>query len=183
MKRAFIVHGWGAGPQDHWFPWLTGELERRGWQAHALAMPDSAYPALAAWVRYLADAVMHPDSGTVLVGHSIGAMAILRYLESLPDTTRIAGTVLVAGFLENTDVELASFFHSPLDCGRVMRAAGNIIAIESDDDAYIPTQSGALIRERLGAELITLHGAGHMNAEDGYATLPAALDAVLRILP
>lgn len=26
-KKFFIIHGWGANPQDDWFPWLKKEFD------------------------------------------------------------------------------------------------------------------------------------------------------------
>ena len=182
-KRAFIIHGWEAAPHDHWFPWLAAELEKCGWEARTLAMPGSAHPEMDAWTHAVAEAVGMPDAQTVLIGHSIGAMAIMRYLESLPEGTYVAGAIFVAGFLENIDAELASFFRSPLDAERIRRTAGKIIAIASDDDQHTPEGSAELIRDQLGAELVVVPGAGHFNAEDGCATLPQALEAIIGIIP
>jgi len=30
MKRAFIIHGYGATPEDHWFSWLAQQLQAAG---------------------------------------------------------------------------------------------------------------------------------------------------------
>ncbi len=183
QKRAVIIHGWGASPSDHWFPWLSHELEAQGFAVSVPAMPDTDHPDKDAWVSTIRDTVGTADEGLILVGHSIGTVAILRYLESLPSPTRVAGAVLVAGFLEADDAELATFFSSPFDCERIKSTCGAIIAIEGDDDPHVLPGSGALIRDTLGAKLITLHEAGHMNAEDGFTTLPSALEAIRSLFP
>ncbi len=181
-RRVVIIHGWGATPHDHWFPWLSRELEAQGYAASVPAMPDTEKPDRDAWVSAIADTVGTPDEDTILVGHSIGTVAILRYLESLPMGTRIAGAVLVAGFLEADDSELETFFRSPFDYDRIKNACSAVVAIESDDDPHVPPGSGALIEEKLGAQLVTLHHAGHMNTEDGFTALPPALGAIRSIL-
>ena len=181
--RAIIVHGWGASPADHWFPWLKDQLEARGFSVAIPAMPDTEHPDMHAWTVAIAAAVGTPDPGLILIGHSIGTVAILRYIESLSAETRIGGILLVAGFLENSDAELGSFFRSPFDYGHIRRACPAIAAIESDDDPAVPQGNGELLRDRLSARLVTLHAAGHMNAEDGFTTLPEALDAVLSPAP
>lgn len=180
--RAIIIHGWGASPTDHWFPWLAHELESRGFFITVPAMPDTEHPNMDVWIAAIAAAAGVPDEGLFLIGHSIGTVAILRYLESLTPEAHIGGTLLVAGFLDNIDPELDSFFRSPFDYARIKQACSNIIAIESDNDPAVPQGSGALLRDRLSAHLVTLHDAGHMNAEDGYITLPEVLDGALSFI-
>lgn len=182
QKRAIIIHGWGASPTDHWFPWLAHELEARGFSFTVPPMPDTDHPDMSAWVTAISNTAGTPDAGLILIGHSIGTVAILRYLESLPGNAQIGGALLVAGFLDNIDPELNSFFRSPFDYPRIMRACPHITAIESDDDPAVPKGSGALLRDRLGARLTTLHGAGHMNASDGFVTFPSALAAALSLI-
>lgn len=181
QKRAIIIHGWGASPTDHWFPWLAHELEMRGFSVAVPAMPNTNHPEMHAWGAAIATVAETPDSGLVLIGHSIGTIAALRYVESLPLEARICGAVLVAGFLENIDPELNSFFRSPFDHERIRRTCLNITAIESDNDPAVPSDSGALLRDRLGAHLITLHNAGHMNTSDGFTSFPAVLHATLSL--
>jgi len=31
-KKAYIIHGWGEGPNEAWLVWLGGELEKFGWE-------------------------------------------------------------------------------------------------------------------------------------------------------
>ena len=83
-RRLFIVHGWGGTPGENWFPWLRDMAERREFDVHAPAMPDASNPREAPWVGELAAEVGdHPDVDSYFVGHSLGCMAILRYLEGL----------------------------------------------------------------------------------------------------
>lgn len=145
-------------------------------------MPDTLHPDMGAWITAITDTVGTPDSELILIGHSIGTVAILRYIESLPADSRIAGALLVTGFLNNIDAELDSFFRSPFDYGRIQTICPNIIAIESDTDPAVPPGSGAQIRDHLGARLITLHDAGYMNASDGFSAFPAALTAILSLI-
>ena len=32
-----MVHGWDGNPNNHWFPWLKKELEKRGFEVHVPA--------------------------------------------------------------------------------------------------------------------------------------------------
>ena len=47
--RVFIIHGFDASPEEHWFPWLEAQLRERGIQVTRLRMPDSSYPDFDRW--------------------------------------------------------------------------------------------------------------------------------------
>ena len=188
MKRVIIIHGWEGKPASNWFPWLKGELEARGIVVLVPEMPETAHPRESEWVPYLAKTVGTPDENTFLIGHSLGGITILRYLESLPEGTRIGGAVLVAAFSEalpnrKAFAELSSFFACPVDFERTRRAAARqFVAIQSDNDRYVPMLHGEIFKDKLGAKLITVKGGGHLNAGDGYLEFPealAALDALM----
>src|SRR3989338_7383135 len=100
QKRVFIIHGWEGSPEANWFPWLKKELESIGVKAEALEMPNTNHPVMSEWIGHLKNVVSEPDENTYLVGHSLGVIAILRYLESLDGEKKIGGVILVAGFPE-----------------------------------------------------------------------------------
>ena len=97
-KRLVIVHGWEGSPEEGWFPWLKAEMEKRGWEVSVPALPNSAEPEQARWLPYLQMIVGKVDKNTFMVGHSLGCITILRFLERLPKEEFIGGAILVAGF-------------------------------------------------------------------------------------
>lgn len=182
IKRVFIVHGYGATPDDNWFPWLKKELETRNFKVQVPAMPNTDNPTLDQWLSHLQETVGRCDKNTYLVGHSLGTITILRFLEALPEGERVGGIVLVGGFSESLNFKpLATFTERPLDYEKVKRSTNKIVAIHSTDDASVPYKFAEIIRDRLGASLITLHGAGHINWKSGWFELPQALDAILKM--
>jgi len=192
-KRIFIIHGWEGKPDSNWFPWLKQELEKKGLEVFIPQMPHADKPIMSEWLLHLQEIIGEPDENTFLVGHSLGVIAILRYLESLPADKKIGGAVLVAGFPEPIAYEeLNSFFTAPLDYEaiasclsaeeKVKSGAGKIVAINSDNDPYVPLEQGEIMRDKLGAKLIVVSNAGHLNAEDGFTKLPVVLDEILRIV-
>lgn len=182
MKRVFIIHGWEADPNCNWFPWLKGELEKNGFEAIVPAMPDSAQPKCGEWVGHLQKLVGVPDENTFFVGHSLGPIAILRYLESLSAGMRIGGAVLVAGFSESLGIlETEDFFTIPVDFEKIKKVCPKFVAINSDDDPYVDLRHGRILEEKLGAELIVMHECGHLNAGNGFFELPAALEKILEM--
>ncbi len=182
MKRVFIIHGYDATPDDNWFPWLKKELETKGFDVAVPQMPDTANPTLSKWLPHLQQTVGECDEGTFLVGHSLGTITILRFLEALPEDQRAGGIVLVGGFSESLGFKpLSTFTEKPLDYEKVKRSAGQVVAIHSTDDESVPYRFGEIIRDKLGAELITLHGLGHINWRSKCFELPEALAAILKM--
>jgi predicted alpha/beta hydrolase family esterase len=182
MKRLFIIHGWEAAPTAHWFPWLKREAEARGFFVDALEMPNTEHPTLEGWLGHLQKSVGTLDEKTYFVGHSLGCIAILRYLEALLEGQRAGGAILVAGFSEPIEFEeLNSFFPKLLDYEKVRRSVGKIIAFQSSNDRYVPMRYGEILRDRLGAELIVIRNAGHFNTNTGFIQFPQVLEVLLRI--
>lgn len=96
-KRVFIIHGGTGKPNQHWMPWLAKELAQSGFEVFQPEMPDTDEPKMADWVSYLKEQVGTADEVTFFVGHSIGCLAMLRYLEKYHE--KIGGAVLVAPWI------------------------------------------------------------------------------------
>lgn len=180
MKRVFIIHGYDATPNDNWFPWLKKQLEKEGFAVTVPQMPNADKPVLSEWLQRLQELVGICDENTYFIGHSLGTITILKFLESLPENEKAGGVVLVAGFSEDINFEpLKAFTERPLDYSKVKNSVKNIIAIHSTDDMAISYKFAEIIRDKLNAKLITLHNLGHINASSGCFTLPEALNAIL----
>lgn len=184
-KRVFIIHGWDATPETDWFPWLKRELEVKGFFVEVPSMSNTEYPVLNEWLSYLKKIVGTVNKNTYFIGHSLGVITILRYLESLPADQKIGGAVLVAGFAEaieaTEDEEFESFFRTPLDFEKVRRVTGKFIAIHSNNDPVVPFVQGELFQNKLGAKLIVVPNGGHFDIDDGFAEFPVVLESVLEI--
>jgi len=147
MKRVFIIHGWDGYPDEGGFPWLDKELQEKGYLVQRPAMPNPIEPQINAWVGHLKEVIGIPDKETFLVGHSIGAQTILRYLENLDDEVKIGGVVLLAGWINLTDEayendndrEIAKpWLETPINWDRVKSKAKKFVAIFSDNDPLVP---------------------------------------------
>lgn len=187
VKRLFIIHGWDGSPHESWLPWLKRELEARGFVVFVPAMPDSSKPNAERWISHLANAVGVADEHTFFVGHSIGCLTILKYLET--GEGPIGGAVFVAGWFSLTpsaiptprEQEIArSWLERPVDFERVRKRTRNFTALFSDDDPDVPIENTEIFRNRLGADVIIESGKGHFSEGDGIRELPAARDAILK---
>lgn len=181
-KRVFIVHGWNGSPEGGWKPWLKHQLQRRGFKAFVPAMPDPALPKCKEWIRCLEKVVGKPDKNCFFVGHSLGAPAVLRYVESLPASARVGGVVLVAGLAEmHGYIQFKSFFSGPFDWKKLRSICRKFVAIRSDNDLLVPSSDADVFRKNLGAKVLVVGGMGHFSGDEGVTELPAALAAVLAI--
>lgn len=189
MKRAYLIHGWGGGPNEHWFPWLARELERDGFEVFQPEMPDTDKPEIDAWVNALTEVIENPGEDVFLVGHSIGCQAIMRYLETREE--KFGGAVFVAGwfFLQNLEEEEEKFLTRepwltrPIDLAKVKQNLnGKLTVILSDNEPYgFVSENKNVFEDGLGAKVIIEHEKGHFTEEDGVVELPSALDEILNM--
>ncbi len=181
-KRVFIIHGWEGTPESNWFPWLKKELEMRGFDVVVPMMPNTDHPIESEWILHLQKIIGVSNKNTYLVGHSLGAIAILRYLESLPLGKKIGGAVFVAGFSESVGIkETESFFVTPLDYEKIKNSVEKFIAINSDNDPYVPLKRGEILRDKLAAEFIVVENGSHLNEGAGFIELPIVLESLLNL--
>ena len=185
-KRAFLIHGWDGNPQEGWRPWLKNELVKRDFEVSVPAMPDSASPTMEKWVPYLANIVNKPDSSCYFVGHSLGCITILRYLETLSQGEEVGGAVLVAGFGHDLEYdgykeELSSFFKTPVDWEKIKSHCKKFVAIHSDNDPWVPVKHNRLFVEKLQAKSVIEHNMGHFSGSDNINELPIALESTLEL--
>lgn len=185
-KRAFLIHGWEGYPQEGWRPWLADELLKENFQVIVPAMPNPDQPTMNVWVPHLAKTVGQPQENDYFVGHSLGCITTLRYLETLSADQKVGGAVLVAGFghdLAYPDYkgELSSFSQTPVNWQSIKKHCPKFVAIMSDDDPYVPLEHGDIFKEKLGAKVIVEHNKKHFSGDDGINILPSAKEAVLSL--
>ncbi len=200
MKRAFLIHGWDGRPDNHWFPYLSLELKANGFDVSAPQMPHASEPKVKEWLSFLTDYVGKPDQDTYFVGHSLGCIAIARYLSELSDDTnserdtkvrrgnkkneevKIGGCVFVAGFSGRLEIpEIREFYEVPFDPSKAKARCDKFVMIFSDNDPYVPMEKSLAVAGQVGARTILERGRGHFGTKDGVTTLPSALSALLKI--
>ena len=187
MKRVFIIHGWTGKPNQHWLPWLTEELERRGFEIHQPEMPETNNPKKDAWISYLKENVGTANKDTFFVGHSIGCLAIFRYLEKYKED--IGGAVLVAPWTTLNPTSFAvpedkmvvdEWTDTPFKWALLKELCPYFSALFSKNDPDVPFgENKPVFEKKLGAKIITFEDKGHFTASEGVTTLPEALEELL----
>lgn len=181
-KRVFLIHGWGGYPEEGWRPWLKKELEKRNFEVFIPAMPNTNFPLYEQWINHLQHLIGKPQDNDILVGHSLGCITILRFLEKLKGNKKIKGSVFVAGFTDDLGFkELSSFFVTKIDFPKIKKHCQKFIALHSDNDPYVSLKYGNIFKEKLNGELIIEHNKKHFSGDDGILNLPSALSSVVEL--
>lgn len=179
-KRVFLIHGWEGRPDNHWFPWLSWELRARGFEVHALAMPHSDKPKVSEWIAAIRNVVGRPNKDTYFVGHSLGCIAIVRYIVLLARKTKIGGCVFVAGFSGSLNMpEIEEFCWLPLDMAKIKSHCPKFVTIFSDNDEAVSLARSLEFQKALGAKAVLERGKGHFCADEGVTALPSAFKALM----
>lgn len=173
----YIVHGYSASPSEHWFPWLKEELEQRGAAVSIVDLPSPNNPQPDEWQKALENQVSELDRTTYFVTHSLGSIALLRYLESATINERIGGYILVSGFNGSlpTLPQLDSFKKIGIDYKRLVQITGNRVVIAALDDASVPHALTEKLAESLDANFISVERGGHFLDSDGFTEFPLLL--------
>jgi predicted alpha/beta hydrolase family esterase len=179
MKKVFIIHGFEGSPNGGWRPWLMGELEKIDIYACALAMPNPYSPICNEWTNEIARNIDNNKNDEIyLIGHSLGAPAILRYLEQ-SQVNNIRGVILVSGPSENNNnKKLDSFLNKDFDFHTIKLKAKNFCIIHGDNDLSVPISNAQFLAEKLQGNLIIIPNGGHLNGASGCFVLPQLLNAL-----
>lgn len=145
-------------------------------------MPDTKNPHIDKWLSYLANSAGKTSEDDYFVGHSLGCITILRFLEELREGEKVGGVILVAGFTDDLGYkELSSFFQKPIDFPKIKSRCRKFVAIHSDNDPCVSLSCGDVFRDKLGAKVIVEHNMKHFSGDDNILELPIVLNIILEI--
>lgn len=187
MKRIFIIHGWGGNPSEPLFVWLDKTLQEKGYEVVRPAMPNPDTPTIPEWISKMKELVGAADENTYFIGHSIGCQAIMRYIATLPDTTKIGGALFIAGWFNLAHLEEydgvgaeeigKSWIETPIDFEKIKKICPHITVFISTNEPYeFIEENKKTFEEKLGAEVILMDNKGHFTAEDDVGELPEAVE-------
>lgn len=160
MTKVVIIHGnGGCTNQDNWIPWLKAELEKNSIMVIAPTMPDNVEAKASVWLPYMHDK-LRCDENTIIVGHSSGAVAAMRYAEQY----NILGSVLVGACY--TDLGYASerisgYYDASWRWDTIKKNQQWIVLFASSDDPFIPIEEPQYIQSRLAADYYEFTKEGH----------------------
>lgn len=171
-----IIHGTEGNPTENWFPWLKERGEQTGWKVTAPRLPTPTDQTLARWKVAFGEQVGALTADTLLVGHSLGAVFILRLLESAE--IPVAGAYLLSSPTGHLGIPAfdslnASFTEGGFNWPLIRDRSERFVVWMGDDDPYVPREQGETIAEHLGVPLGLIPQGGHLNTAAGFTSFPA----------
>ena len=185
MPSAFLIHGSGGNPNENWFPWLKGQLEKLCIKVYAPEFPINENQSLQNWLSTFSDYTKLLNEDSIMVGHNLGPAFILNLLNT--NDVRIRAAFFVAPFVGSLNIEKfdsanKSFTGNDLDWAKIKRRCGKFYVYSSDNDPYVPRDKGEYLVEKLSARYKLIRGGGHMNSAAGYKEFPLLLDDIKKEL-
>ena len=178
--KIIFIHGNGGGTgHDNWYLWCVRELKKYNIDAIAPDFPDSMFARSKFWLPFLKE--LGADEDTVLVGHSSGAVAALRYAEQ----NKIYGSVILGASYTDLgdDVEKQSgYFDTAWDWNAIKNNQHWIVQYASTDDPYIPILEARYIRDKLQTEYQEFTDEGHFGEDKGKTEFPEIVEELVRKL-
>jgi len=175
--QIMIVPGNGnADMSEIWFPSVTRELRAREFDVIAKNMPDPDVARKQFWLPFIHEQ-LHGDENAILIGHSSGAIAILRYLEE----HRALGAVLIGTYhsdLNDEKEKMSGYFDEPWHWDTIMKNVKWIIQFASTDDPYIPIEEARYVRDHLHSEYYEYTDQGHFSSEVNKTEFPELVTAI-----
>lgn len=154
-----MIHGnGGATALDHWFPETKKFLEDLGVKVICETFPDNEVAHEAVWVPHIRK--LGADANTILIGHSSGASAAMRFTES----TKVLGSVLVGACqsdLGDPVEKEAGYFNRPWDWRAIRFNQQWVLQFASIDDPFIPIEEARFIRNQLKSNYHEFMDKGH----------------------
>ena len=177
--QLYILHGYTANADSHWFKWLEDELAKIGITSLRVNVPNSSDPNPEKWLGALGNQV-RLDENSVIVGHSLGCITWLSFLAQHQQKVRVA--VFVSGFYQplSTLPELtpfANFYQNQTAC---LPEKSYVVA--AFDDGIVPHHYSEALAEHLSADYIRLHKGGHFLDREGWTTFPLILELIKQLL-
>ena len=180
MKVMIIPGNGNSDIFGEWFPYLKRELENLGIKVIAKNMPDPDLARKKYWLPFI-EKELNGDKESILVGHSSGAVAILRYLES----HKIKRAILVGAYYTSLDIEqekASGYFDSEWQWSKIKENAEWIVIFASRDDPWIPIEQPRFIRDKTDAEYHEFKDEGHMGADRKKKDFPEIVQVIKKRL-
>lgn len=181
-NKIYLIHGYTASPDSNWFPHLKKQLDNENTEVFILNMPDSDHPKLKDWLNHMDNEITQYDKNTVFIGHSLGCVSILNFLEK-KSSKKIKALFLVSGFIEKSPIpELVEFVVPQLNYGAIKEVTDRIVSISAIDDDIVPYDYSKVLAEKLNAKFVLLNEGKHFIGRDNFTEFPYLINEVKKCL-
>jgi predicted alpha/beta hydrolase family esterase len=169
-KQVLFIQGAGEGAykEDRFLATSLQNALGSAYEVHYPKMQNEEDVAYADWKTQIDGELATLDSEVILVGHSVGASVLLKYLSEQRVGKSIAGLFLIAApYWGVDDFWKWDEAHLPRDIAAKLAIIPRIIFYHSRDDEVVPFAHLALYAEKLpGATVHEFDGRGHQFSND-----------------
>lgn len=180
MIKAIIIPGNGGDlPEEKWFPYVQKELGKIGIDVTNVEYPDSVLARKEYWLPFIEK--LGADEDTILIGHSSGAVAAMRYGEN----HKILGSVLVGACYTDLGVDTekqSGYYDDPWKWDQIKQNQKWIVQYASTDDPYIPIEEARHIHENLDTEYYEYTDQGHFGSDKNRVEFPEMIEVIKKKL-
>lgn len=176
MKKVIIIPGNGGEKlENHWYPYIKQELEKLGLTVIAKEFPDPMLAREKYWLPYIKE--LGADENTILIGHSSGAIAAMRFAEK----NKILGSILVGAYytdLGNETEKKSGYFDHPWQWEVIKNNQQWIAQFASTDDPYIPIKEARHVQQMLEADYFEHNDEGHFSGDKNKVEFPEIVEYI-----
>ncbi|MDX8254311.1 RBBP9/YdeN family alpha/beta hydrolase [Acinetobacter pittii] len=183
MRQIFVLHGYSASIDDHWFLDLKHQIEDEYTTVTLIPFPDSENPDVEAWQKVLDQQIPSVDENTYFVAHSLGVITLLHFLQR-HEYQNIGGMILVSGFsgfISDSSVLNSYITKSKVDTNDFKGIKKKLVYLSDNDDLVPPKLTIELAKE-IDAPYITVPNGGHFLGREGYTKFPQLVDSLKEML-
>lgn len=183
LPKIIIIPGNGGSDINttHWYAWARESLQKMGFDVIAENMPDPVLARRNIWLPHIKNQ-FQADQNTIIIGHSSGGVAALRYLE----TEKLLGAILAG--VNHTDLGFEEekqngYYTDPWQWQNIKANSSWLVQFCSQDDPYIPVKEPRFIHEQLDSEYHEYTNRGHFGSQyQTDSTFPELLEVIKRKL-
>jgi predicted alpha/beta hydrolase family esterase len=180
MKAMIIPGNGNTDISENWFPYVKKKIEALGIKVIAKNMPDPDLARRKFWIPFM-EKELKNDESSILIGHSSGAVAILRYLEN----HRALGAIIIGACYtdlgEKREKE-SGYYDDKWYWDKIKNNVKWIVQFASTDDPYIPIKEARFIKDRVGSEYHEYKNQGHFSSDVNKIEFPEIIDVIKKKL-
>ena len=183
ISNVILMHGKNTNLREKWYPWLAEKMKKNNIKFTAPKLPNADDPEINEWMSELEKVKSNQNS--VLIGHSRGGVAILRWLEKQPEDFKIKKVILVAtnsgdSIKRNKTENNKGFFTKEgYDFEKIKKHCDDFVVLHSEDDEWVPFEAGEENSKGLNAKFLQFKNRGHFGSKLPKQEIPELLEEIL----
>jgi hypothetical protein len=188
INRIVLSHALEQSPQGLWYPFISAMAKKKNLVSIIPQLPNPQRPTLKSWQEAITPLANKSPASTVLIGHSLGCVSLLHFLDARKGDEKFPLLILVAPTAFEVGYEaLKEFFESPFQLSSLKNKVRKIVVIITPTDPVLkpdPLQHGLLLVKEADAKLVVIKEGNHFWKGDTFRELEEVIeqeiDAVMK---